>query len=247
MATIDSAYTEAEATSWSPGILACLPESWTEAQRQSAAVAINAAADRQVVVPLQYLGFDGLQHEGQMVVDRLVANGLSVVFKRLRELSFPIRIVRPIVAYGFEDSRSMQADNSSGFNPRLTSGRDKRLSNHSFGIAIDINPAENPYVENPGDSPELWRTEPRGSVYNAEAPGTVTRPIATVFQEHGFAWGGDWQNAKDFQHFDFDIERASAELEGLPGLRLLGQAAIDEDFIYLARLQKLREDRILSR
>ena len=47
--------------------------------------------------------------------------------------------------YGGDDERSMAANNSSGFNFRTIAGPD-RSSNHSFGVAIDLNPVQNPYV-----------------------------------------------------------------------------------------------------
>lgn len=247
MATVDSAYTHDEALQWNADVFAALPETWTPAHRREAIAAVEDAARRQMVVPVRYLGFDGDLHEGQIVVDRIVAIGLSGAFERLHEARFPIRLVRPIVAYGFDDDRSMRADNSSGFNPRLTSGRVKRLSNHSLGIAFDINPIENPYVDNPEESPHLWRTEPIGSSYDPQAVGTITRPIAMIFQEYGFDWGGDWRTAKDFQHFDFNIERAVNELEASLRLPLADRATSEEDFNYLVRIKRLRDEGILSR
>lgn len=48
--------------------------------------------------------------------------------------------------YNAEDNRSMEANNSSCFNFRLVPGT-RKLSNHSKGLAIDINPLYNPYVK----------------------------------------------------------------------------------------------------
>lgn len=58
---------------------------------------------------------------------------------------FPIARMREVSAYGGSDTASMAANNTSAFNcRRITNGT--RWSNHSYGRAIDINPAQNPYV-----------------------------------------------------------------------------------------------------
>ena len=47
--------------------------------------------------------------------------------------------------YGSDDDRSMAADNTSAFNCRLVEGSTS-WSAHAYGLAIDINPLENPYL-----------------------------------------------------------------------------------------------------
>ena len=44
------------------------------------------------------------------------------------------------------DIASMAAGNTSGFNCRSVTGESTRVSQHSYGNAIDINPFENPYA-----------------------------------------------------------------------------------------------------
>ena len=55
--------------------------------------------------------------------------------------------MRPVQAYGGDDYRSIEADNTSSFNCRAATGS-SNWSNHAYGYAIDLNPLENPYIEN---------------------------------------------------------------------------------------------------
>ncbi len=145
------------------------------------------------LVEIPHYSFDGKLHQGQLVVHADVAQEIRRIFDRLAEKRFPIARVIPIVAYGWDDDRSMVANNTSAFNYRPIRGTD-RLSCHSFGLAIDINPALNPCIQYDGE------VVPPGARYDPGQPGTVTADIAPLFKSCGWEWGGDWHN-KDWQHF----------------------------------------------
>jgi hypothetical protein len=83
-------------------------------------------------------------------------------------------------------------NNSSGFNWRLVGGSDE-VSDHAFGPAIDINPFLNPWVKGTAEHDR----------YNIEHLGTLTEDskVVKIFKKHGWAWGGDWEDSKDWQHF----------------------------------------------
>jgi hypothetical protein len=89
----------------------------------------------------------------------------------------------------------MLDNNTSGFNYRVVKGT-TRLSKHSFGRAIDINPWLNPEIINQEVLPE-------GAVYDTQKEGTIAGSsfIVKLFKEKGWEWGGDWVNYKDYQHF----------------------------------------------
>ena len=74
------------------------------------------------------------------------------MFKRLYRLRYPIRRMELIDRYGADDHRSMAADNTSAFNCRFVAGT-QRWSMHAYGLAIDLNPVENPYVSGSHVSP----------------------------------------------------------------------------------------------
>ncbi len=148
-----------------------------------------------VLLALPYLSFTGEVCEGHLVVHESVADETREVFNTLFAKRFPIEKMVPVVAYGWDDDASMADNNTSAFNYRLIYGTD-RLSNHSYGRAIDINPLQNPYVRRDGV------VVPTGAVYDTNVPGTVTAEIADLFRSRGWVWGGDWTDRKDWQHFE---------------------------------------------
>ncbi len=65
------------------------------------------------------------------------------------------------------------------FRPQRTGSK---LSAHSWGIAIDVNPESNP----------------QGSA------GQIDAELIEIFRQAGFEWGGDWQGkTRDPMHFQF--------------------------------------------
>ncbi len=149
----------------------------------------------QTLVSVPFVSFSGENREGQLVVHAAVAEEVREIFKKLAEKRFPIRQIVPIVAYAWDDNASMAANNSSAFNYRVIAGTD-RLSNHSYGRAIDLNPMQNPYMQRDGI------IVPHGAKYDLMQKGTVTSEIAEVFKSYSWQWGGDWNDRKDWQHFE---------------------------------------------
>jgi hypothetical protein len=150
---------------------------------------------------LSYWGFDGRAHTGELVVNARAVGDLVHVFSRLYGARLPIRRMRPIDAYRGNDERSLQADNTAAFNCRyaVASGP-KRWSAHAYGLAIDVNPVENPYLEGGRVHPRSGRAYlDRGRVRRGMAlrGGLLVRAFADV----GWAWGGRWTGSPDYQHF----------------------------------------------
>lgn len=142
-----------------------------------------------------FFSFGGEVEKGQLVVHSSLAEEVQEIFKELLEIKFPIQQIVPVVVYGWDDDASMATNNTSAFNYRLIFGTD-RLSNHSYGRAIDINPVQNPYILQDGT------VLPFGAVYDPAQLGTVTVEVANLFKSYGWDWGGDWQDKKDWQHFE---------------------------------------------
>ncbi len=147
------------------------------------------------LVAISFFSFDREVREGQIVVHSEVAGEVQEIFNKLFEMQFPLQQVVPLAAYGWDDDASMADNNTSAFNYRIIFNTN-RLSNHSYGRAIDINPLQNPYVLSDGT------TMPAGARYDPAQPGTVTAEIARVFKSYGWKWGGDWGDRKDWQHFE---------------------------------------------
>jgi peptidoglycan L-alanyl-D-glutamate endopeptidase CwlK len=148
------------------------------------------------IVDVYYYGFDDKLHKGQLVVHKDVVLEVIEVFEFIRESSFPIGKVVPISRYGWSDEKSMRDNNTSAFNYRYISGT-RVISNHAAGLAIDINPALNPYVKN-------GISLPAECVYDTTKPGTISASSQLVkeFKQRGWTWGGDWKSLKDYQHFE---------------------------------------------
>ena len=152
-------------------------------------------------VRLRYWGFDGASHAGTLVVNESVTAPVIAVFRRLYGERFPIRRMRPIDAYHGSDDRSMAADNTSAFNCRYAvAPGPKQWSAHAYGVAIDVNPVENPYLEGgtvrpAAGKPYLDRSRARPGM--ALPGGALVRAFAAV----GWLWGGRWTGSPDYQHF----------------------------------------------
>lgn len=149
---------------------------------------------------LSYIDFEGNMQVGELVCNKLIANDLLAIFRELYSARYPIRSIRLIDDFGGSDDVSMAADNTSCFNYRPVSGG-KSLSKHALGLAVDINPLENPYIRNETVLP------PNATAFvNREEsfPHKIDKTdlCYQLFIERGFAWGGNWRSLKDYQHFE---------------------------------------------
>ncbi|MBQ7833035.1 MAG: M15 family metallopeptidase [Lachnospiraceae bacterium] len=101
------------------------------------------------------------------------------------------------------DSASIDVNNTSCFMYRPATGSGK-LSKHSYGRAIDINPQQNPYVSYTSGSP-VWSHENANDYIDRTTglPHVITEEdiCYQIFIKYGFTWGGSWANIKDYQHF----------------------------------------------
>ena len=156
-----------------------------------------------------YWGFDGQEHAGQLVVNAKAAAPLSRVFKRLYALHFPIRHMALADTYGPSRGRPKDGDVTQSFEcrqavPSPCSGGTGtgHWSNHAYGLAMDINPSENPYVgcgqtRDPTRQAYLNRSNLR--------KGMLTPAVVDAFRSVGWGWGGSWTgNTKDYMHLSAD-------------------------------------------
>jgi hypothetical protein len=148
---------------------------------------------------LDFWGFGGGLRTGRLIVHETQAWRIKRVFRRLFYAGFRIRRMVPIDAYDGNDRRSMEANNTSGFNCRFVSGT-TRWSQHAYGKAIDINPIQNPYVSGSFVSPTAGapfadRTKhARGMIHGGDE-------VVRVFMDANWRWGGYWSSHKDYMHF----------------------------------------------
>ena len=173
--------------------------------------------ERLASVKFSYFGFDGRVHDdGEMIVLDAVAARVGRIFDRLLQLRFPLAKARPIDRYDGDDDASMADNNTSSFNDRPVAGGTS-LSMHAYGLAIDLNPVQNPFLEGIGAT---RRVSPDGGKTYLDRkdirPG-MAEQVIDVFADNGFLiWGGDWHNPVDYQHFqlDRDLAEQMARLSG---------------------------------
>jgi len=153
--------------------------------------------DSLALVDVFYYSFDGLKHQGQIVVNSALEDDIYEIFVLIEKIRFPLGRVIPIVAYLWDDHSSMADNNSSSFNFRVIEGTTK-LSLHSFGSAVDINPVQNPVIYPNGF------IAPEGAKYSPSNAGTlrVKNPVVQEFIKRGWHWGGNFEQPKDYHHFE---------------------------------------------
>ena len=99
-----------------------------------------------------HVGFDNQVHEGELVVNKDIADDVLEIFKELYESGYQIEKVRLVDEYDADDESSMSDNNSSAFNFRFISHTTK-ISKHGMGMAVDINTLYNPCLLYTSPSP----------------------------------------------------------------------------------------------
>ena len=152
-----------------------------------------------------YLGLDGEIHRGPMVVHASVARDVLGVFEQLFDAGFPLKHVA--LAHRWRPNGPINTTRSvtASFNCRPALNPDLSptgtWSEHSYGLAVDVNPLQNPYVAADGSV-----RRPAAEVYldrSRELPGMIHAGDVVVrsFAGIGWEWGGNWSGKKDYMHF----------------------------------------------
>ena len=151
-----------------------------------------------------HVGFDGQTKEGELVVNKAIADDVLAIFEELYQAEYPIEKVCLVDEYDADDEASMRDNNSSAFNFRFISHTTK-ISKHGLGMAVDINPLYNPYVKTVNGEVSI---EPANAAVYVDRRGDLPYKIDhddlcyKLFTRYGFTWGGDWEHSKDYQHFE---------------------------------------------
>jgi len=149
---------------------------------------------------ITYMDFDGYSRLGNIIVAASIADEVLDIFREIYEGRFPLARVKLIDYYGADDYYSMADNNSVGFNFRVIAGT-QTLSRHAWGMAIDINPIQNPFIRGdiiwpPAGSEYLDRSDVRPGMI---VPGDV---VYNAFVSRGWIWGGHWTVPIDYHHFE---------------------------------------------
>lgn len=161
-----------------------------------------------------HVNFDGEYQVGEMIVNKAVASDVMEIFETLCSEGYQIEKMYLIDNYWTGDAtesdwNSIDHNNTSCFCYRPATGSSK-LSKHSYGLAIDINPQYNPYVSIQDDgSYKFSHDNASDYVYNrsSDMPHVITTSDRAyeLFTAYGWTWGGSWSNPKDYQHFQISL------------------------------------------
>jgi hypothetical protein len=152
-------------------------------------------------VDVDYLGFDGQTHRGELIVHEDLVPDVIAIFEQLHRLGYPVDKIRTVDHYSdADDELSMEDNNTSAFNCRRIPETDE-WSPHAYGRAIDINTLLNPCLyasgyfepQNAAAYLDRSRTDP-GLIHGGD-------PAERAFTDRGWQWGGYW-TTPDYQHFE---------------------------------------------
>lgn len=182
-----------------------IPDSvWTRMQGRSWRSSLPCPQRQELaLLTVPYWDFTGHPQWGSLVVASSEARKVARAFQEIYESrEFRIAKMRLIDDYNGDDDASMADNNTSGFNCRVVVGT-RRLSKHARGLAIDINPIQNPYRDGRETAPPAGRMydephERRGEITGLIRKGDV---VTKAFARIGWSWGGDFRDTKDYQHF----------------------------------------------
>ena len=135
----------------------------------------SAAAVEAQLVPVEWFG--------QMLRFNK-ANGAAKALEAVRDELMPLK-----------DLHGYLQPSAGTFNWRVVAGT-KRLSNHSFGIAIDLNVQHAHYWR--------WSKEFKAG-QTLRYQNSIPIRIVEAFERHGFIWGGKWYHY-DTMHFEYRPE-----------------------------------------
>jgi hypothetical protein len=150
-------------------------------------------------VRLTFRGFDGARHTGELLANRSVATDLVHVFRDLYDARFPLEQMRITTKAEQTAAPTGDGNDTGAFNCRPVRGATS-YSQHAYGLAVDVNPFQNPYLKGGLVLPEL------AGAYRDRAwhrPGMILAggPVVRAFHRIGWGWGGSWHSLKDLQHF----------------------------------------------
>lgn len=167
----------------------------------------NIQRDDLRYIRVLHIDHDKIIHIGEMVCNKIIADKLVSIFRHLYEAKYPIQRMQLPDEFEADDEKQMRANNTSCFCYRAIAGS-KKLSKHSLGLAIDINPLYNPFYHDRADGTRIIKPTTAGDYCNRSKkfPYKIEKNdlCYKLFISNGFKWGGSWKTRKDFQHFEYN-------------------------------------------
>jgi hypothetical protein len=150
-------------------------------------------------VTVSFRGFDGAAHTGELLLHARVADDVVGGFEELFAAGVPIEQMRVTSPAELDAAPAGDDNRTSAFVCRPIVGSTS-WSAHASGLAVDVNPFQNPYRRADLVLPEL------ASAYLDRAhirPGMILAdgPVVAAFDKIGWTWGGRWHSPVDLHHF----------------------------------------------
>lgn len=175
----------------------------------------NIKIDDLRLINILYYDFNNNIKKGKLIVNKLIEEDVLYIFKKLYENKYQLNSVCLIDEFYTGDNLetdgvSIKNNNTSCFNYRIIEDKDY-LSYHALGLAIDINPYNNPYIINRGGILDYSSLDEKEMYYALHRDNSIPHVIThddlayKLFTERGFVWGGDWNpkyESVDYQHFE---------------------------------------------
>jgi len=165
------------------------------------------------LISVSFMGFDGAERQGEIVVHRDVAPQVEQAFREMWNERFPInrmetpeRFARPsdfdpgTGEYLEKPPQPDTVNDTYGFFCRRSTGGSS-WSQHSYGKALDLNPVQNPYIRRGVVIPSNGVLDRRSSERGVLTPNSA--PVRAL-KRGGFRWGGEWRTSKDYMHFSIN-------------------------------------------
>lgn len=150
-------------------------------------------------IRLTFWGFNNRRHTGELLVHRLAARPLVTVFEKLYDARFPIEQMTITTRADLDAPPTGDGNDTTAFACRPVTGGSS-YSQHAYGLAVDVNPFQNPYTNRDLLLPEL-----AGAYLDRtwKRPGMILPggPVVRAFASVGWSWGGNWHTLKDRHHF----------------------------------------------
>lgn len=155
-------------------------------------------------VHIWHYDFTGKPAEGELVCNEYIAQDILEIFYELYRNEYRLEKVLLIDEYDGNAVAAMEDNNSFCFYYDAQ-GSDNELSRHALGLALDINPCYNPRVTYEKDGSETiipasaadYANRSSGFPYKIDENDLCFR----LFAQHGFTWGGNRNDGKDYMHF----------------------------------------------
>jgi len=160
---------------------------------------------------VNYYDYSGRVRRGDLILHASAVPAVRQVFLTMFAAKFRVKLMVPVDHYyrggrvspTGSDIGSMNAGNTSAFNCRKVTGSRYRISQHSYGNAIDVNTYENPYATSsriyPAAAAYRYYTMRRYHLrdHGVIAPASL---VAGAVAARGWLWGARWSH-HDYQHF----------------------------------------------